>query len=600
MGAQNPDRLAIYKDRFEKWSDNIIPSFYYGSHYSTAAAVLTWLFRIEPYTTGFVEMQGGMFDSNDRIFSSIAQSWQSCLDDLNNVKEIIPEFFYLPEMFINLNKLSFGEANDGTVLGDVVLPPWCSGPEDFVRKHRMALESELVSCQLHNWIDLIFGYKQRGPASIKADNVFYYLTYLEDIPQLSSFDDHVLAKSIATQIKTFGRTPAQLLFEPHPPRNSIIKASPSIYEPAEENMCVVLNLQSQSPIVFLSTYNTGAFPLNSNQLSRGFPASNSYIITISKRFEFACNSYDYINKSSSNVLPVQPDKVICNTRAQRKYLGYSFVPELCVNYDRFAVSPNNEIIIATGYWDKTFRLIHSATSDLRQVIFGHFDIVTCVTIGLTHASYMLATGSKDRTVLTWLFDRKRCLVIDRNRKDQDVNPSPYSILYGHKDTVISVKLSGSGHGLIYSLSMPDKKLTVLQHDLNGNCLRLMFDHDQMSVSKIALMDVAMGGTDDLLIGYNNCIYLITVNGKQLNKLEVPNKQITVLAFDQSGEFVILGCKTGHVLVYSTNGFNLLRQYPRCDAEISALAVTENKRHIVAGLSNGRLVLLNVNFNTLLV
>ena len=38
-------------------------------------------------------------------------------------------------------------------------------------------ESEHVSSNLHNWIDLIFGYKQRGQAAIDALNVFYYCTY---------------------------------------------------------------------------------------------------------------------------------------------------------------------------------------------------------------------------------------------------------------------------------------------------------------------------------------------------------------------------------------------------------------------------------------
>lgn len=54
-----------------------------------------------------------------------------------------------------------------------------------------ALESEFVSCQLHQWIDLIFGYKQRGPEAVRALNVFHYLTY-EGSVNLDGITDPVL------------------------------------------------------------------------------------------------------------------------------------------------------------------------------------------------------------------------------------------------------------------------------------------------------------------------------------------------------------------------------------------------------------------------
>lgn len=68
------------------------------------------------------------------------------------------------------------QGNKGAV-GDVRLPRWAKDAYDFVRLHRLALESEEVSRNLHHWIDLIFGYKQRGAEAVKATNVFFYLTY---------------------------------------------------------------------------------------------------------------------------------------------------------------------------------------------------------------------------------------------------------------------------------------------------------------------------------------------------------------------------------------------------------------------------------------
>jgi len=44
-----------------------------------------------------------------------------------------------------------------------------------------------VSAHLHEWIDLIFGFKQRGPEAVEALNVFYYCTYEGKRPLMSLY-----------------------------------------------------------------------------------------------------------------------------------------------------------------------------------------------------------------------------------------------------------------------------------------------------------------------------------------------------------------------------------------------------------------------------
>ena len=52
----------------------------------------------------------------------------------------------------------------------VKLPKWAKNAQEFLEINRQALESNYVSENLHHWIDLIFGYKQRGPQAVEADN----------------------------------------------------------------------------------------------------------------------------------------------------------------------------------------------------------------------------------------------------------------------------------------------------------------------------------------------------------------------------------------------------------------------------------------------
>jgi len=66
IGALNPSRKQFFADHYQNWEHNSIPAFNYGTHYSTAAFTLNWLLRLEPFTTIYLNLQGGKFDHADR------------------------------------------------------------------------------------------------------------------------------------------------------------------------------------------------------------------------------------------------------------------------------------------------------------------------------------------------------------------------------------------------------------------------------------------------------------------------------------------------------------------------------------------------------
>ena len=90
-------------------------------------------------------------------------------DSATDVKELIPEFFFLPEFLVNNENFNFGERQNGKLVHHVTLPPW-SGNDSrlFIFIHRQALESFHVSQNLHHWIDLVFGSKQIGEEAKKG------------------------------------------------------------------------------------------------------------------------------------------------------------------------------------------------------------------------------------------------------------------------------------------------------------------------------------------------------------------------------------------------------------------------------------------------
>merc|ERR1719266_2679123 len=278
VGALNQSRREYFESRYNSWEHDQIPPFHYGTHYSTAAFTLNHLIRLEPFTSMFLSLQGGKFDHPNRLFSSMKAAWSNCQRDTSDVKELIPEFYYLPEMFVNSSNYRLGALDDGTKVGDVELPPWANSPEEFVRTNRQALESEFVSCQLHQWIDLIFGYKQKGPEAVRATNVFYYLTYEGAVDSEPGMDP-VMKEAIENQVKSFGQTPSQLLLEPHPPRSSAMHLSPMMFNSSPEDVCMVTKFLSNSPICHLTANTFPQLPLPS-------------VLSVSAAHQFAVNRWN--------------------------------------------------------------------------------------------------------------------------------------------------------------------------------------------------------------------------------------------------------------------------------------------------------------------
>ncbi|EUB57642.1 Neurobeachin [Echinococcus granulosus] len=528
VGALDPARKAFFDERYADWDDPTQPAFHYGTHYSTAAFVLNYLIRLEPFTTLFLNMQGGKFDHPNRMFYSVEATWAGCLQSSTNVKELIPEFFYLPEMFENTNDYDFGALEDGTKLGDVILPPWATSPEEFVRIHRQALESELVSCQLHHWIDLIFGYKQRGQEAVKATNVFHYLTY-EDSVNWDKVTDPVLREALEGQITCFGQTPSQLLTTPHPPRGSALAACPRLFAPPVHEVTARLRPASHASILglfFVSSPHHGVgadvsllavstncvFTVNKWNKAAAAAAADS-VFKATSPTPMSVESSETSSKSqeppppyspltsnlpSSATLPVisaesqvtplltlDPTPLAPNPSGNRRYIGENMDPSIRLTANNFVVTGDGRAIVACGYFDYSFRIFSVDSGRCVQSVCGHQDVVTC--LGHSESTAIghcyLASGGRDGLVCLWIFDTKSlCLFSEHS----GAIPMPHVTLVGHQNALQCIAISAE-LGLVF-------RGACLLHTTQGELLR-RFEAPQTAADRLRPCAVFAGAAD---------------------------------------------------------------------------------------------------------
>eukprot|EP01117_Protostelium_nocturnum_P013834 TRINITY_DN5207_c0_g1_i1.p1 TRINITY_DN5207_c0_g1~~TRINITY_DN5207_c0_g1_i1.p1 ORF type:complete len:2330 (-),score=855.46 TRINITY_DN5207_c0_g1_i1:20-6229(-) len=447
IGALNEERLQKFLERKEILDDPEIPGFLYGSHYSTIGSVLFFLIRMEPFTTQFLEnLQGGKFDFADRMFFSIPNAWQNVLVSPSDVKELIPEFFYMPEFLKNSNGYDMGVKQDGEKLDDVVLPPWASTPEEFIRINREALESEWVSAHLSDWIDLIFGYKQRGAAAEKSNNLFYYLTY-EGSVDIDSIEDPIERAGVEAQIANFGQTPTQLLHHPHPKRDpkiervSLFKSNPRAPKTAQTHTFHTLH---QLP------FQSSVLKINGDSITAISPTCD---ILIHK-----CLSLDPINSLSETC-------VISEVQTSLPPVISHFVKS-----PLFVFPEDLDTALLCSKSDSSIRVVDLPTAKVTRTIQEHKEPITC--FGISEDSSVLATGSKDCTTCIWDVKKKSKL-----------SQEPKHILRGHDDEVTAVCVSVNLDIVVTGSKDASLNLYGLQ---NGRLIRSFSHPNRCPIEKLVL------------------------------------------------------------------------------------------------------------------
>ncbi len=302
-------------------------------------------------------------------------------------------------------------------------------PREFIRVHRAALESDYVSAHLHEWIDLIFGYKQHGlslfinsnksnlyffnahkntgPAAVEAVNVFHHLFYEGNV-DIYTIDDPLKKNATIGFINNFGQIPKQLFKKPHPSKKVLSTGFAAPLTPILPAVGLNSVLQSNSgpDKVFIHNLDNMRPSLHPIKELRG--------------------AVGQIIQQEKTLLAVEQNKALIPTQFNR-YIAWGFADHslrigpfesdrALFIWESELLPPNGEILCATV---PNPRIIITAGTNsvisvwrlkgkmqqlsLMQNLYGHAEAITCLTSSAPYG--IIVSGSRDRACIIWDLNR---------------------------------------------------------------------------------------------------------------------------------------------------------------------------------------------------
>ncbi|KAL5007985.1 hypothetical protein ScPMuIL_013566 [Solemya velum] len=604
IAVQNKSREAHYKENYEalkKEMDHPVPMlgdsallmgpFHYGSHYSNSGTVLHFLVRMPPFTEMFLQYQSygyegllfltivaigvpelwslifcyNCFDLPNRSFHSIATSWKlSSYQSTSDVKELLPEFFFFPEFLRNSEGWNMGRRDDGDIVWDVKLPPWCKGdPRLFVLIYRQALESDHVTQNLQNWIDLVFGYKQQDEAAVKSINVFHPATYFGI--DVYSIEEPVKRKAMETMVKTYGQTPKQLFRTPQSQSVAIATrlSQLNLFQPGSTPI-----INSPSPISTVMGVKWGQYVGSADLPQPTITWKNTYSAIVSSLVALPTGEVFGIGANSCFLVMYSKERAPTGVNSTDVVWA---------------------AILTWGHSDGILRIINQR--DKPTINFLHhspFDKVTCC--ASVPDCRLLFTGGTGGLITVYH-------TVFNQAKESDIQLlGQRKCLFGHSDTINAIVVN-KAYSILVSAS---KDRTCIIWDLNRlSYVRSICSHNN-GVEILAISDTLGDIATVSHQGLGSCLQLHTINAQLVASYNCEDT-INALAFSSAPEgssvnVIAGGLSSGVVRLWSTWDLCHIRDF-RHDSLLAkpvvSLTFTHDSQRLFISLIDGTVTLWEV-------
>lgn len=311
------------------------------------------------------------------------------------------------------HRLNLGVRQDcAEPIADVELPPWAKTPEAFVRINRDALESEFVSAHIHKWIDMVFGFKQRGPEAEACYNVFSHVTYYGALDMEALYrGSRADWQQANDMLENFGQTPLQLFANPHHQRRALQLLPPvpllsfrDWFSPAGARFLGAGSSRVLPATRLLALYKTNV-NLGAGVMAMGVNATTGSIVTLSKARALAVNPVKQQN-GRSTPFDIGADPLLRSRGCP--VVAEPFSPLLDVERPSLqaaqlvAVAHNGLFACVVGQWDHALRIVSTHTGATLATLATGQDDLSCVAISRDDKT--VVTGSFDNSVVLFTLE----------------------------------------------------------------------------------------------------------------------------------------------------------------------------------------------------